>query len=428
MRRLRDAQIFRCRHPRVTRVDETFVRVRQDAGRQLEAALEAIAQVAGSAAIVLMAAHVGSAVITAVRQRRRPSTAFERSEVPAITIIRPLKGIEPFTHATLQSTFELAPAAAEILFCVESAADSVVPIVERLISAHPHISARLLIGRDVISSNPKLNNLAKGWQAASHPWIAFVDSNVLLPVDALVQLAARIGPRTGMVCSPPVGCTQYGFASRLECAFLNGLQARWQSTADALCSGFAQGKVMYFNREVIEAGGGLVALGSEAAEDAAATKLVRAKGLDVRLVDRFFEQPIGRRTIRDVWDRQLRWAMLRRASFPLHFAAEILSGGVPPVLLTLVASLAAGLPVLPMTMIVFGFWYGTEHILARLLGWPSTVTGSIVRDALTPLIWAKAWMSDDFTWHGNAMSAGRESTALNVGSAPHIEHSPGATR
>ena len=59
--------------------------------------------------------------------------------------------------------------------------------------------------------------------------------------------------------------------------------------------------------------GGVRALAAELAEDAASTKIVRAAGLRVRLVDNPFQQPLGRRTLKEVWRRQTRWARLRRA-------------------------------------------------------------------------------------------------------------------
>ena len=85
---------------------------------------------------------------------------------------------------------------------------------------------------------------------------------------------------------------------------------------------------MLWRRETLEAGGGIEALGAEIAEDAAANKLIRAKGLNAHLVDQPFQQPLGRRRLRDVWSRQLRWARLRRATFPFFFAPEILTTGL----------------------------------------------------------------------------------------------------
>jgi ceramide glucosyltransferase len=93
----------------------------------------------------------------------------------------------------------------------------------------------------------------------------------------------------------------------LECAFLNTFEARWQYCAEAFGMGFAQGKSMLWRRQVMDKGAGS-ALGTEIAEDAASTKLVRGSGLDVNLVDSPFEQPLGFRGFRDIWLRQLRWA------------------------------------------------------------------------------------------------------------------------
>ena len=80
---------------------------------------------------------------------------------------------------------------------------------------------------------------------------------------------------------------------------------------------------MLWRRPVLEAGGGIEALGAEIAEDAAATKLIQKAGLSAHLVDAPFVQPLGPRRWREVWARQVRWARLRRATFPLHFAPEL---------------------------------------------------------------------------------------------------------
>ncbi len=94
--------------------------------------------------------------------------------------------------------------------------------------------------------------------------------------------------------------------------------------------GFAQGKTMLVRRRDLAQAGGIHALAEEIAEDAAATKLVRRIGLRASLVDAPFVQPLGRRTAKQVWDRQTRWARLRRISFPGYFAAEILTGCLLP--------------------------------------------------------------------------------------------------
>ena len=184
----------------------------------------------------------------------------------------------------------------EVLFCVASPNDPALPLLHRLIAAHPAIAARILIGADKISGNPKLNNCAKGWRAAAHPFVLMADSNVLLPPDCLTRLLERWTPDTGLVSSPPIGVEPAGFWARLECAFLNTFQARWQLAADRTGHGFAQGKMLFWQRDLLERAGGIAVLGQEMAEDVAATKVVRATGLKVRLPARLFAQPTGPRS------------------------------------------------------------------------------------------------------------------------------------
>ena len=276
-----------------------------------------ISALAAGVAGTSLGIHVLSAVLASARCRKDQTDAAPRAGLPPISIVQPLCGVEPFSQDTLASIFALDYPEYEVLFCVADAGDPIAPLARRLIAAHPEIAARLLIGDDRVGANPKLNNVVKGWKAARHSWIVMADSNVLMPPDYLVRLISRWREDSGIVCSPPIGARPENFAAHLECAFLNTYQARWQYAGESVGYGFAQGKTMLMRRDVIERGGGIESLGSEIAEDAASTKLVRGQGLHAHLVARPFAQPIGARRLRDVWKRQLRWARLRRATFAL---------------------------------------------------------------------------------------------------------------
>lgn len=321
-----------------------------------------------------------------------------------VSLVRPVCGLEPFSEETLGRSFRLAYPDYEILFCVASAQDPVLPLVRRLIAAHPQVPARVIVGDERVSDNPKLNNCVRGWEAARHDWIVLADSNVLMPPDYLQQMQAAWRPETGLVCSTPVGARPGSFWAEVECAFLNTLQARWQYTGETLGLGFAQGKSMLWHRPFLEARGGIRALAAEIAEDAAATKLVRAAGRRVHLVPAPFEQPLGPRRRREVWARQLRWARLRRVTFPLFFAPEIASGLLLPAIVAGwfagTAEAAMGLAAMVVT------FYAAEYALASRLGWhrsPTILLAFLVRDAMIPLLWARAWMRDAVVWRGNAM-------------------------
>ena len=157
----------------------------------------------------------------------------------------PVCGIENYIEDTLRSAFRLDYPRYELIFCAARPDDPVLPLVRRLMADHPWIDARLLIGDERISENPKLNNVFKGWREAAHPFVSICDSNVLLPRDYVQSLFARHLPDTGMVCSPPIGCRPEGFWAETECAMLNAYQARWQYLADFL--GIITGESLDFN-------------------------------------------------------------------------------------------------------------------------------------------------------------------------------------
>lgn len=344
-----------------------------------------------------------SILLAYLKQTRLPKGIIK--DTPKVSILRPVCGLENNLEETLTSTFLLDYPDYEILFCVAQPNDPVVPLVLGLIKTHPQIPARLLIGNERISGNPKLNNLSKGWDAATSTWILMADSNVLLPRHTLQRLFSEWRADTGLVSSPPAGVRPIGFAARLECAFLNGFQGRWQLASAAMGNGFAQGKMLFWHRDLLDQAGGLAALGQQMAEDVAATKLVRAAGRKVRLTSRLFEQPIGSRRFAAVWGRQLRWSKVRRLGFVPLFLCEIIAGGAVPIV-TAVSLMLLNV-IAPHVVVGFAaLWYGAEYLLAKWSGWPATaadVLAWICRDALLPALWIAAWFGNGFEWRGTAM-------------------------
>ncbi|TPK67643.1 glycosyltransferase [Mesorhizobium sp. B2-4-19] len=376
--------------------------------------------ITASLSSALIASNLASILLAASRLRRRTTIAPPAGKSPPVSIVIPWRGVEPFTQETLERAFSLDWPRYELIFCVAHGDDPVVRLIRAAIGRFPKVPARLLIGDDRVSANPKLNNCVKGWEAARHNWVVLADSNVLMPRDYIQHLMAAWRPDTGLVCSTPIGSRPEGFWAEVECAFLNTLQARWQYAGEALGLGFAQGKSMLWNKPMLDANGGIRALAAEIAEDAAATKLVNSVGLCVNLVAAPFEQPLGRRTLGTIWSRQARWARLRRVTFPRFFAPEILTGAVVPLALALVAAASAGFS-LPLTAIaVLAAFYLPECALARSKGWhlsPRTVAAMIARDLMLPTMWARGWLGGAVDWRGNAMIIGTKAAELEEASS-----------
>ncbi|TIO51633.1 MAG: glycosyltransferase [Mesorhizobium sp.] len=362
---------------------------------------------AAFASSALLLSNLASILLASSRLKAPRVIPPPAGKQPPVSIVVPARGVEPFTEETLKRAFSLDWPRYELIFCVAHADDPVVKLINAAIARFPKVPARLLVGDDRISANPKLNNCVKGWQAARHDWVVLADSNVLMPKDYVQHLMAAWRPDTGLVCSTPVGSRPDGFWAEVECAFLNTLQARWQYAGEALGLGFAQGKSMLWNKPMLDANGGIQALAAEIAEDAAATKLVNGLGLRVNLVASPFEQPLGQRRLAEIWSRQARWARLRRVTFPLFFAPEILTGVVMPLIFALVAAASAGVSLPTAALCVLAIAYVPECLLAWSRGWylsPRSVIAMIVRDAMLPAIWARGWLGGAVEWRGNAMT------------------------
>lgn len=121
--------------------------------------------------------------------RRRLDSQVRDDELVGVTILRPLKGVDPEMEACLKSTFEqkYPPSLLEIILCVQNADDPAIEVARKLIAEYPGLDAKLMIDEAPCNygPNPKINNLAKGYEAAKYDVLWTMDSNVWARPDTL---------------------------------------------------------------------------------------------------------------------------------------------------------------------------------------------------------------------------------------------------
>jgi len=306
----------------------------------------------------------------------------------------------------------------ELIFCVADEADPVIAEIRSTIAAHPQVPARILVGDDRISANPKLNNCVKGWQAARHDWIVLAESNVSMPPDYVQHLMAARRGNTGLVCSAPLG-------SRRTASGGSGMCLLYTSGALAIC-GEGRGSA---SRKARACCGTKPCSTRRAASPRGRRRIAwtrrrpagRAAGLKVHMVASPFEQPLGRRSIRQMWSRQVRWARLRRVTFPGYFAPEILLGAVPPLVLGLTAATMEGASLAVAAAFVLTAVYLPELLLARAKNWHFSLLSlpaMMVRDLIMPVVWLRSWLGGPFEWRGNTMTIGTRNCELKETPAP----------
>lgn len=358
-------------------------------------------------------AHFGSIGIVIYRIRRKPHRIAFDDGAPRVSIVRPVCGDENKLDACLASGFRLTYPNYELLLCADDGNDTALPLVEALMQQHPDVDARIVIGRDRIGANPKLNNVVKGFRDANSDWIIMSDSNAILPPDFVEQLLSCWREDTGVVSTATIVDQAETFGAELECAFMNMLQARWVLAADSVGYSFALGKSLMYRRDILDSVGGLPKLAEWAAEDIATTHAMRTAGYGIRLARDPVRQPVGRRSIRQVVNRQIRWAKLRRAGFRGLYGVEAMHGGAVPMLVLAALAIGGAVPVGAATALVAA-WYGAEMVLPAVVGWPTsrrTLATILARDALLPVIWIAGLFGNSFEWRGNLMSVARPELA-----------------
>jgi ceramide glucosyltransferase len=139
---------------------------------------------------------------------------------------------------------------------------------------------------------------------------------------------------------------------------------------------------------------------------------MRSKNRTIRLAGPF-PQLIGPRTAGQMWKRQVRWARLRRATFPLLFMPEVLAGPLPPVAALLLAASAMNLDVTGAALAYLSIWYGAELLLAHASLWPRRLWPMLLRDLLLPAIFIAGCAGNSFEWHGQRLGS-RPATLFRI--------------
>src|ERR1700744_5484007 len=138
-------------------------------------------------------------------RRRKHDSGFP----PDVTLLKPVKGVDPRMYAGLESHCRQHYAGAfEIVFGVSSLDDPAVGEIERLRTEFPDCAIRLVECRERLGTSGKVSNLVQMLREASFEHILINDSDILVSPHYLPHVASCFAdPQTGMVTAPYIGRT-----------------------------------------------------------------------------------------------------------------------------------------------------------------------------------------------------------------------------
>ncbi|RFU79283.1 ceramide glucosyltransferase [Trichoderma arundinaceum] len=160
------------------------------------------------AVAIVFVQTVGISAIFRFFSRRAPPSVSSKlgGDAPSVTIIRPVKGLEPCLYECIASTFRqnYPREKVSIRLCVEDTSDPAYPVLERLIKDFPSHDAQILVenedpilhgpeGRvNTLGPNPKIRNISRAYREAAGEVIWIIDCNVWVASGVLGRMVDKL--------------------------------------------------------------------------------------------------------------------------------------------------------------------------------------------------------------------------------------------
>ena len=254
--------------------------------------------------------------------------AADTSFAPGVTLLKPLKGLDPETRGCLESWFRQDyRGPVQLLFGVAAAEDPVCEVVRKLIAEHPQANAQLVLCPEQLGPNAKVSTLVHLERLAQHDHLIVSDADTRVPPDFLAQVLQPLrDPQAGLVNCFYALTNPTTLAMQWEAVAVNAdfwsqvLQSRTLKPLD-----FALGAVMATRRQQLNEIGGFRALVDYLADDYQLGNQIAKRGYRIELCPVVVECREREQGWREVWAHQLRWARTIRVCQPVPYFFSILS-------------------------------------------------------------------------------------------------------
>jgi ceramide glucosyltransferase len=354
---------------------------------------------------------IAAAVRFGVRKRRedRAETTF----LPALSVLKPLHGMEPGLERNIESFFEQDYPEFELLFCARQESDEGLQLARRVGTRHPQVNARYVTCGEPTPKfhNAKVYSLAKLDSVAKHQLFITSDADVRVTKDYLRRMVQNLkDPQIGLASCVYLGTTDRGanagFSSQLDAVGKSVEMTSGVLVADMLeGTKFALGASMALRKESFQKAGGFEELGQFYADDFVLGNRLAVQGVGVRMATHVIRLMVQDTPFGLSFRNQLRWMQSTRRSRPLGHLGSGLTFAMPFGLLGLVWGLLSGHTMLGwvwLAVMVLNRWLLAGAILLVMgeEGWLRGMLLYPLRDLLGSVLWLGSYGGDKFYYRG----------------------------
>jgi ceramide glucosyltransferase len=291
------------------------------AGRTLFSALATGAGVF-SMVFAAAAAFFGRRFLLGLRARPQAGS------LPAVTVIKPLKGDEGKLYENLASFCRQDYPCFQLVFCIQSPEDPALGVVTRLKREFPDVDMEVVVSKNRIGYNPKVNNMANGYAFAKYDLLLLSDSDVLARPDFLRRMVVPFADTgVGLVTAFYEATGTHGLWGHMEALSINA-----NFLPQALCAAsfgmrFAMGAAMMVRRAAFDATGAFENLADHLADDFWLGESIREAGWKLELSDAVVETVPDIDRGADHFKHLVRWARTIRICQPAGYAGSLIQHG-----------------------------------------------------------------------------------------------------
>lgn len=339
--------------------------------------------------------------------------------LPAISILKPLKGLDVELFQNLSVLCRQDYERYQVIFGVADADDPAVAVVRELQAAYPQVDIELVIDGRVYGTNHKVSNLHNMYQRAKHEVIVIADSDIRVGTDYLRGLIKPLqASGTGLVTCLYRARNAGGLATRIESLFINTDWCHMVLVARKVeRTSYAFGATIAMKRAILDEIGGFLPIADYLADDYQLGQRVVEHGYQAVLADQVLETVISLGSWRRLVQHQLRWARTYRICRPGGYFGSVLTHGT---LWAVLNVLLHGFG--PLSLLASGTVLALRHASAAMLCWRYLQTDTRAwellllapKDLFISFIWFLAFAGDTVTWSGRRFRVFKSGRMVDV--------------
>lgn len=315
------------------------------------------------------------------KAQQRRARSIPDISLPAVSLLKPVHGMESRLRENIESFFHLDYPSYEILFAADLEDNPALAVVREICSRYPNVPTKIVITGRPPWPNPPAYAFFRLAERAESNVLVTSDSDVLVSPSYLREVVPPLlESKNGMLTCVYRGKNAGEFWSGVHAIGMSVEMTAGVVTANLLEGmKFGLGPTIVVRRDALDKIGGFAVLSDYFANDFVIGNLIEKNDYNVVLSRHIIDHVVSPLSFLQVWQHEVRWARSTRASRPWGHLFSGLIYAIPYGLLGLAGATALGHIWLGVGLLLAAF--ANRIIESWVIGW------GITRDPASRSLW-----------------------------------------